>query len=226
MIFALTLAARAIPVLADGGLPQLASFHAGPFTAGLYDNAPTLVTGANTLTVQVPGLPDHHAVNLSLAGPHGQRLDVPLRPVQVLDGPPDMHAMPGMAEGPTTAPSGHFDQSSTQTMASMGDMPGMNHGISVAPSADAIATPPSTPGGETYVARGSIDVPEAGTWQARLIIHKAGGESFVGEAPLLAQDGGPNTLYVAAAGGLIGGFVLYGVIQRHRRRAPKPAETR
>src|SRR6266516_4241491 len=76
---ALALTASAIPVLADGGLPQVATLRAGPLTAQLYDNAPTLVTGSNTLTLQVPALPDHHAVNLSLAGPHGQRLDVPLR---------------------------------------------------------------------------------------------------------------------------------------------------
>jgi hypothetical protein len=175
----LTVAASAPSALADGGLPELASVQAGPFTAGLYNNAPTLVTGSNTLTVQIPALPDHHAVTLSLDGPHGQQLDVSLRPVQTLDGPPDMHA-------------GH-------------DMQGM----SVMPSVET----------STYLARGTVVVPEAGAWQARLVVRKAGGESFVGHAPLAAEVGGPNPVYLMVAGGLITGFLVYGVWQRHRRQA-------
>ena len=62
----------------------------------------------------MPSLPEGHVVNLSLSGPHGQRLDVPLRPVQMLDGPDAMNM----------ADMGHA-ASDAQAMASMPNMPGM-----------------------------------------------------------------------------------------------------
>ena len=169
--------AGAAPAFADGGLPELANLHVGSFTAALHNDSPTLVTGSNSLTVEVPALPDRHAVSLSLSGPHGQRLDVPLRAVQVLDGAADEH-------------SGH------------------THAHDMAAMADSHA--------QMYVARGSVSVPEAGTWQARLTIRQNGGESFAAEAPLIADEGGPNRLYLAGTGALIGGFVVYGATQRRR----------
>jgi hypothetical protein len=195
------------PVLADGGLPEIGTLRAGPFTATLHNDAATLVTGSNTLTVEVPSLPDRHAVSLSLTGPSGERVDVPLRPVQVLDGPPDGHShdMAGMGGGHDMAAMG-----GGHDMTSMGghDMSGMAAG-----------------GAETYRGRGSISVPEAGSWQAHLVIRAAAGASFVAEAPLNAEDGGPNGLYLAGAGTLMGGFVVYGAIQR-RRQARVPLTTR
>ena len=225
--------AGAIPVLADGGLPEIANLDAGPFTATLHNDAPTLMTGSNTLTLEIPALPDRHAVSLSLAGPRGERLDVPLRPLQVLDGPSDAHSV---GHGDTHA-AAQTDAASGRAVSGMDhaapgtshDMPGMAHdmgamgqaapgdGQQVEPLHDASSGPPA--GGVTHRARGSVSVPESGTWRARLVIRKDAGASFVAEATLKAEDSGPNAFYLAGTGLLISGFLLYGATQRRRHAA-------
>jgi hypothetical protein len=90
--FALPLAlvlgvAGAAPVLAGAGLPKLASLQPGPYRATLHNDSHTLVAGRNTLTVEIARLPEQHQVFLTLVGPAGLQLDVPLRPVLRLDDP-------------------------------------------------------------------------------------------------------------------------------------------
>src|SRR5919201_1438151 len=94
--------AGAAPAFADGGLPELANLQVGSFSATLHNDSPTLVTGSNSLTIEVPALPDRHTVNLSLSGPHGQHLDVPLRPLQVIGAPADEHG--GHTDAPAVVP--------------------------------------------------------------------------------------------------------------------------
>jgi hypothetical protein len=113
MLFALFTALGPRPVLADGGLPEVSSLQAGPFAASLHNDSPSLVTGANTLTLEVAGLPARSSVRLTLAGPHQQLLEVPLRPVQVLDGPADE----GLGGHP------HAPDATSHTMAEGGLMP-------------------------------------------------------------------------------------------------------
>ena len=193
------LAIGALPALAhEGGLPELASLQVGPFLATVHNDAPTLVTGANTLTVEVPMLvAEAHTVGLILEGPRGERLEVPLRSVQVLGGPDDEHT----GHAGLSAPATHVYEPGMSH-----DMPGMVHE----------AIPAGSP---TFVARGSVSVPEPGDWQARLVVGQVGGERFAAEARLVAQDGGPSPLYLAGTGSVMGGFLLFGAVQRRRQSA-------
>jgi hypothetical protein len=187
------------PVLADGGLPELGRVPVGPFMAVLHNDSPTLVTGRNMLTVEVGSLPEHHALALGLVGPHGQQLEVPLRPLEFIDGVEEDHANHPDDHG-TTQPDGGHDHHA----------PTIDHNL----SGSLAGGPQTTTRGETYRARGSVVLPEAGTWEARLVVRQNGGESFIAERAFLAREGGPNNFYLMGSGALIGGFVLYGAIMR------------
>ncbi|MCC6178474.1 MAG: hypothetical protein IT305_24475, partial [Chloroflexi bacterium] len=88
---ALVLAAGASPVLAGGGTPKLTNIDAGPHLAELSNDSPSLMTGSNTLTVQIRDLPADHAVLLTLEGPNGGHVAVPLTRVTVLGDLEDDH---------------------------------------------------------------------------------------------------------------------------------------
>ena len=88
---ALLLAAGASPVLAGGGTPKLVNIDAGPHLAELSNDSPSLMTGSNTLTVQIRDLPADHTVLLALEGPNGARVAVPLTRVIVLGDLEDDH---------------------------------------------------------------------------------------------------------------------------------------
>jgi hypothetical protein len=153
--------------------------------------------------------------------------------LQVLDGPSDAHSV---GHGDTHA-AAQTDAASGREVSGMDhaapgtshDMPGMAHdmgamghaapgdGQQVEPLHDASSGPPA--GGVTHRARGSVSVPESGTWRARLVIRKDAGASFVAEATLKAEDSGPNAFYLAGTGLLISGFLLYGATQRRRHAA-------
>lgn len=87
----LLLAAGASPVLAGGGTPKLGNIDAGPHLAELSNDSPSLMTGSNTLTVQIRDLPADHTVLLALEGPNGARVAVPLTRVIVLGDLEDDH---------------------------------------------------------------------------------------------------------------------------------------
>lgn len=272
----------AMPALAGGGLPEIGSLQAGPFAATLHNDSPTMVSGRNTLTVGILSLPDHFAVSLSLTGPQGQHLDVPLRPVLVLDagdehgsesdshGSGDHQAAPELGGHGTGAQipegadhraqletaehgaGGHGEQTSDhQAEPSAGGHEASMEGMHGAPPAPRAAVDfrvvsavvddkesgmdhgaPATAltheqdhertrglAGKPFLARGAVTVPTTGNWTARLVIYEDGRQAFAAQAPVEVMEGGPSKLYLAGAGALMGGFLLYGVA---RRRAASP----
>jgi hypothetical protein len=121
-LIALVLSLSAAPVFAGGGLPKLGTIQAGPYQAALHNDSPTLVTGANTLTVALAALPDGTTVSLYLDGPNGESIDVPLKPVRVLGGPDaghggeeDSHA--AGADAHTDSDAAHDDDHGASTAA-------------------------------------------------------------------------------------------------------------
>jgi len=92
--------AATTPAFADGGLPKIASLQVGSHTVSIHGDSPSLHTGTNTFTVEIPALSSAHSVSLRLTGPSGQTVSVPLKDLVVVSGPEDhssMADMPGMA---------------------------------------------------------------------------------------------------------------------------------
>lgn len=109
--FALPLACAAALVwpaatLAHEGLPDVAAVPVGPYVVTVLNDSPTLVTGHNTITVQVEDLPAGSRVALRLDGPAGKTVDVPLGPVWLVDGAGPGHdvAVHGGAGSAVAAP--------------------------------------------------------------------------------------------------------------------------
>lgn len=71
--------------------------------------------------------------------------------------------------------------------------------------------------GEEFVARGSVKLDTTGTWKAKLEIRDMDGQAMTAETLLEANYGGPNRIYLAFVGSLIGSSTLYGVVQRSRQ---------
>jgi hypothetical protein len=230
-IAALLLVTATTPVLAGGGPPKLANIEVGPYLIALYNDSPDLVTGSNTLTVKVPDLAAEHAVRLELAGPNGEHLAVPLRPVIVLDQvddgehshadeQADAHGAPAaapsvgnnVAHGPTEA---HEAVGHEQAPAD----PHAAHGVA-APANHEPSEPPHRES-ETYLARGSVSIPSTGRWTARIVVRDPHGAESVGETPVTVAQGGPSRLYLGFTGTLIFGSMLFGMIRR--RRGPSRA---
>lgn len=90
-IAALLLAAGTTPAFAGAGLPKVASIEVGPHRASLHNDSPSLLTGTNTLTVEIADLAADHRVSLTLVGPRGEQIGVPLSTVIVLAGPGGGH---------------------------------------------------------------------------------------------------------------------------------------
>ena len=88
---ALLLAAGTTPALAGGGLPKVTSIEVGPHRASIHNDSPSVLTSSNTLTVEIADLTADHRVSLTLVGPNGERIAVPLSAVAVLDGPDGGH---------------------------------------------------------------------------------------------------------------------------------------
>ncbi|MCC7368751.1 MAG: hypothetical protein IT306_10035 [Chloroflexi bacterium] len=106
-VAALLLAAGTTPALAGGGLPKVASIEVGPHRAAVHNDSPSLLTGSNTLTVEIGDLTADHRVSLMLIGPRGEQIAVPLGPVIVLDGPGGGHG-----GGEASAPNGEDNHAS------------------------------------------------------------------------------------------------------------------
>jgi hypothetical protein len=245
---ALLLMASVTSAGAGPGLPKVASLTAGPYTATLHNDSPTLRKGANTLTVEISSLPPDHHVTLQLRGPTGQVLHVPLRPVKVLGGVGGHGDAPG-AHGAERSP--HAEELDSH---GKGDAKVDNHGkVDDHDRAKALPVPAAAPHsqglahnesrsalvaadddhgsaknggtGEAFMARGGVRLPVTGTWRAELLIRDDHGDLLAGEVSVAAVDGGPNPIYLATTGSLIGGSLLFGAIQR-RRRAVDASENR
>jgi hypothetical protein len=101
-IAALLLAAGTTPAFAGAGLPKVASIEVGPHRASLHNDSPSLLTGTNTLTLEIADLAADHRVSLTLVGPRGEQIGVPLSTVIVLAGPDGGHG--GEADSHAAAP--------------------------------------------------------------------------------------------------------------------------
>jgi len=229
LILAAALAvATAAPVLAGGGLPHLSNFEAGPHVVALYNDSPTLVTGRNVLTLEVPPDADPASAVLDLANAAGRSIHVQLRKVSVRGG--GESGGHGGAGGHGAA--GEASSAHASGHASGHDSSGAS-GHSAAGSAASGVHQAGTPeqAVEGAVApkvrlRGAVDIPATGTWTARLRLADSSGVTYTAEATLAAVDGGPNRLYLVLTGSLIGGAVLLGTIVRRLRPAPAVAATR
>jgi hypothetical protein len=267
------LAATAVqPVFAAGGLPLIASIQVGPHQAALHNDSPTLATGPNLISVELASLPAGTVISLTLAGPQGEAIAVPLSKVTVLDGPDGghggaegAHADTGLSGHDVAPPADHSGMSaashsnqpanvhaqptpasSHDAMAGGMDHAAMGHGSEMppagqtdsAPAADVhggaspddhvvadahdqaalhVANEAGSPGEESYLARGQANLPSTGRWIAHLSMRGQRGEIFTGQAPLEVVEGGPNRLYLGATGLLMGGSLLFGLIQRRRQ---------
>ena len=199
----------AVPALAAVGLPLLSSFEAGPYSIALYNDSPTLVTGRNVLTLEIPPGADSARVQFELVATGGQSLPVRLRPVSVLGGggstANDMSGMAGMPDMPSSsAADGH----------SAGGHSPANTGAPAAPG-----TEPHASAAEGTLLRGAVDLPTAGNWTARLSVVGPAGETYTVETALNAVYGGPNRLFLLVTGSLMAGVVLFGTVMRRLHRS-------
>lgn len=259
-----------VPARAGAGLPKIANLQAGPHTASLHNDSPVLVAGSNLLTLEIPSLPSDRVVSLTLEGPNGRQLVVPLQTLTVLSGPgatethgvslidhDAAHGLPALPSGThdtdhSAANAGHettlpasmagMDHSTmaghaAPTAAVAAPQPAASHhaagvdagaGTTAAPAprwsrptgAAAVASqePHSDVADEVaFAARGAVHLDYAGSWLARLEIRTPSGERLIGESRLDAVDTGPSAWYLATTGTLIGGALLVGATQRHRR---------
>ncbi len=218
-LFLLLLApAAARPAFASGGLPMLGMIDAGPYRAALHNDSPTLVTGANAITVQIDALPEGSTVRLMFDGAANTSIDVPLTNVLVVGGFGGSHGIAAHDQGHGGI-AGHGD---AHAPAVGSPVPGVAidaRGLVVpaAPGAPALVAGQHEDGSRPFQARGVVTLPRAGMWTARLTIVDHHGLRFSGEMPLAAAPGGPNGLYLSAVGSLITGTLLYGTVQRRRR---------
>lgn len=195
----LTLAA-ATPALASVGLPRLASLDVGPYQATLLGDSPQLHTGTNTITLAVPELPHEAKVALQFVGPKGQVVRVPLKPLVVLSGPEGDHGAKVDDHGSAKVDD-HGDGGDDHGNAKVGDHGdgGDDHG-----------------GGEVDAnasqLRGKAVLKEIGAWKAVLTIDGVS-EAFTFDV----VQGGPNRLFVGFAGSVMGGAILFGIVERRRK---------
>jgi hypothetical protein len=277
--------AGARPVLAGVGLPRLASLKAGPYAITLHNDSPSLVTGRNTLTVEITGATNDHAIDLTLIGATGQRLIVPLHTVTVLGdgaghadevghGAADLHGDgDGHADTPKNKTSDtHSDERDTHKESRPRDDASHSSSTPAVKADDGHKDPPGAHGrvavtreeslghrdekddhdkipvdahaddesdhgklpahahadesghapsilasrATATMTRGVVYVPSSGPWRADITITDPVGQVHSAQVSLTAIDGGPNDAYLAATGSLIGGALLFGVVQRRR----------
>jgi hypothetical protein len=211
---ALFLVGSAASAFAHGGLPHLAAVPAGPHLITVQVDSRTLVTGRNTLTLEVPTLPADQTVTVTLHGPRGEVVAVPFRPLVVLDGAADTHAVPD-AGPPAGAPTGmgHGSGDSAHGAHAAGaespPAPAASPALSLT-GAQAGAVP------EGLLARGSVWIPSAGRWHVEVLVQHGEHLLYATETIVDAEEGGPSPLYLAVTGATIGGFLLFGIVQRQR----------
>jgi len=220
------LLAMGAPAQAGGGLPKLTTLQVGHRTVAIHGDSAVARTGANVLTMEITEWTDGSEVSLTLVGPTGQKIAVPLLPVRVIEGPADAHGGGGAEQGATA---GHDAQPAATHDAAPANAHGSastDHGamnMSGSKATDHSATQTPEPAADdhgtasgTYTVRGKASLPTAGPWQVMVAITQAGEAPESAEAMLDAEYGGPHPLYLTGAGALMGGSVLYGVIQKRR----------
>lgn len=211
---ALLIMVSATPALASAGLPKIASLQAGPHKAAIHNDSSSARIGSNTITVEITDVPAGHDVHLRFIGPDGQTIDPALRPLEVLAGPEDAHGGGGHeSTAPATTPStehgghGGGHEAAPATPAAPAD-PHAGHGA---------AADSHSAGSQTFTARTNVKFPVGGTWKAVVVIEADHGDKLQAEAPFEVTYGGPNRIFVASSGLTMGGFMLYGAVQRRRK---------
>lgn len=215
--------ALASPVQAGAGLPKLASFTVGEISATVQNDSPTLKTGTNVLTLQISELPEGYRAELTLVGPAGQSVPVPLKPLVVLEGPAEAHGDDG--HGAEESAAGHDAPKSAAAAPAKSDGHGGDSHGTPAPAPAKTDDHESSDGhgdedalGEAgYNARGKVRLSETGEWKLIFALTDDHGAVTRSEAHVPVEQGGPNRLFLAVTGSLMGGTMIYGAIERRRQ---------
>lgn len=198
LLFTLTVSS---PAQAGAALPRLATVMLGDHEVRILNDSPFLQTGRNTLTVELYGLPENHQVKVTLAGPAGEQIRVPLQKVHVLAGVAGGHGDGGHGNG------GHGDDhGGGQVVTTKGE-----HGTSVSGGHD---DDEDLSAEEMYLSRGRVVVKSVGEWTLLVEITDDHGDSLSGHVVIEAVPGGPNRIAVGLSGLLMGGTFLYGFMKR------------
>lgn len=213
--FALMLALGApATVSASAGLPKLAGLELSTYHAQIFGDSPSLHTGTNTITIAISDFPADTALTLTVLGPSGQVVNVPLSPLTVLSGPTDSHDQSATAH-PSTGARG---------MSHMNGTPSSGHGSATENhtglSHDAPA--PTGHGGDdheqaSFNVRGKAVITEPGAWRFVLDAQDHHGETLKAEASVDAEQGGPSRVYLGVTGLIMAGSITYGAVNRRRQ---------
>jgi hypothetical protein len=132
----------------------------------------------------------------------------------------DHAAMSGQSQSvapPASSPSqlDHSQMTPAQMAAHGAD--GMTHDATGMGAMDGHATgAPARQDVIGFTGRGLARLDATGAWTATVRIRDASGQALLASAQVNVVDGGPNPLYLATTGLLIGGSLLFGMIQRRR----------
>ena len=193
----------ASPAFAGAGLPTLASLEAGSYKVQVSNDSPFMHTGSNTLTVAGYDLPEGAKVSLTLTGPGGETVPVPLAHLTVVEGPADAHGAGAEAEQ---------DEADGHEAAATDAHGGDTHGEAAATEAGHGGDEHDTPA--SYNARGAVRLNTTGEWTARLQIEDANGRKSEATFHFDVDKGGPSRFYLAFTGTLMGGTMLYGAVSK------------
>jgi hypothetical protein len=210
LLMTLTMSA---PAWAGAGLPTLARIDVGSYQAQLLGDSPRLHTGTNTMTVVVPGLTADSQVSLTFVGPKEQVVQVPLRPLVVLEGPDGGHGSSGHDE------SAEAHRHNDEENHAAGDHHGQAGGHEIQDHHSEAASSNSHGEGvyhddSVYQLRGKAVLPESGTWMAVLNMNGASGAFKVD----VVQDG-PNRIYLGVIASVMGAALIYGIVGRRRQQS-------
>lgn len=209
----------AAPAWASAGLPKLATLQLDKAKATLYNDSPTLLTGSNTLTLEIADLPEGLLVDLKLVGPEGQIIPVDLRPLTITEGPADAHGGDAHAEGDdhAEATDDHSEAADSH------DQPADSHGNEVQDSHDEpqlddhAAAEADDHAAAGYNVRGKVSVPTTGHWKVVVELKDAHGVAASAQAEVEVERGGPSRVYLGFTGLLMGGTAVYSLIERRRQ---------
>ena len=187
---ALLVLSAVTPAYAGGGLPVLTALKAGTAEITVYGDSLFLHPGTNTLTLEATGVAEDAKITLSLTGPNGQLVQVPIGPLQYIQGPDGGHG-------------GGDDHGGGDEHSGSGE-----HGGSEEPSdGDHGAAE------DVVWFRGKAAIPAAGLWKAQLTVNGA-----TASDELQAVKNGPSPIYLAFTGLAMGGTAIYGLTQRLKRK--------
>lgn len=209
----------AAPVYAGAGIPKIATLQLDQATATLYNDSPTLLTGKNTLTLEIADLPEGLLVELKLIGPEGQVIPVDLKPLTIVEGPADAHGADSHGEedahGAEADAHGEAADSHGQPAADHGSEATDPHNDSPADDHSTAEADDHAVAG--YNMRGKVSVPSTGHWKVIVELKDAHGVSASAEAEVDVERGGPSRVYLSLTGLLMGGTAVYSLIERRRQ---------